>query len=52
MNWQNAVEFCAKEGRTLRQERRHGLDEQHFHRSWTRVYEMERFVTLIGEIMS
>nr|XP_022319140.1 uncharacterized protein LOC111121933 [Crassostrea virginica] len=47
MSWQDAVEFCAMEGRTLRQDR-HGLDEQQFDRSWTRVYEMERFVTLIG----
>lgn len=51
MSWQDAVEFCAMEGRTLRQGR-HGLDEQQFNRSWTRVYEMERFVTLIGEIIS
>ena len=51
MSWQDAVEFCAMEGRTLRQDR-HGLDEQQFDRSWTRVYEMERFVTLIGEIIT
>ena len=51
MSWRDAVEFCAMEGRTLRQDR-HGLDEQQFNRSWTRVYEMERFVTLIGEIIS
>ncbi|XP_078318246.1 uncharacterized protein LOC111122312 [Crassostrea virginica] len=46
MSWQDAVEFCAKDGRTLRQER-FGLDEQQSDRSWTRIYEMERFVTLI-----
>ena len=51
MSWRDAVEFCAKEGRALRRERL-GLDEQQSGRFWTRVYEMERFVTLIGEIIS
>ncbi|XP_078316761.1 uncharacterized protein LOC111121933 [Crassostrea virginica] len=47
MSWQDAVKVCANEGRTLRQER-FGLDEQQSGRFWTRIYEMERFVTLIG----
>nr|XP_022313930.1 uncharacterized protein LOC111118657 isoform X2 [Crassostrea virginica]XP_022313932.1 uncharacterized protein LOC111118657 isoform X2 [Crassostrea virginica]XP_022313933.1 uncharacterized protein LOC111118657 isoform X2 [Crassostrea virginica] len=47
MSWQDAVKVCANEGRTLRQER-FGLDEQQSGRFWTRVYGMERFVTLIG----
>ena len=51
MSWQDAVEFCAKEGRTLRYDR-FGLDEQKSGLFWTRIYGMERFVTLIGEIIS
>ena len=51
MSWRDAVEFCAKENRILRQERL-GFDEQQFGLFWTQVYEMERFVTLIGEIIS
>ena len=51
MSWRDAVEFCAKENRILRQERL-GFDKQQFGPFWTQVYEMERFVTLMGEIIS
>nr|XP_022318870.1 uncharacterized protein LOC111121744 isoform X2 [Crassostrea virginica] len=47
MSWWNTVEFCAKEKKILRKERPE-LKDDVSERFWTRIYEKEHFVYLIG----
>ena len=48
MSWREAVEFCEQENKILRKERPN-LIEDMSETLWTRIYEKEHFVYLIGE---
>ena len=48
MSWRDAVEFCAKEKKILIKGRP-GLNDDVSERFWTRIYEKEYFVYLIGK---